>query len=357
MGDTKNPVTFASFQMVDTLAPFKRKYFNLNQTNTPYAKLEPDLILDAVESVGFCCSGSLFPLNSFENRVYQIGIQNAEPIIAKFYRPGRWTNEAIIEEHEFSLELARLEIPVVAPLVLPSGKTLHTYQDYRFALFPRQGGRPLELDNLEQLEWMGRFIGRIHAVGACRPFQHRIKLDAETYGHEPYRFLLEHDFIPDEIKQNFCAITETVLQKIEKRFQQVGQLTYIRLHGDCHAGNVLWNNNGPQIVDLDDCLMGPAIQDIWMLLSGSKHDTDLQLDHILGGYRQFYDFNIRELQLIEAMRTLRMIHYSAWLAKRWEDPAFPLNFPWFNTARYWQDQLQNLRDQADLIDLDYDYED
>ncbi|OGT42951.1 MAG: stress response serine/threonine protein kinase YihE [Gammaproteobacteria bacterium RIFCSPHIGHO2_12_FULL_40_19] len=324
----------------------------MNQTNTPYANLEPDLILNAVESLSFHCTGSLFPLNSYENRVYQIGIEDAEPLIVKFYRPFRWTNEAIIEEHQFALELVTHEIPVIAPLAIQSGDTLHTYQGFRFALFPRQGGRALELDNLEQLEWMGRFIGRLHAVGACQAFQHRIKLDTQSYGHEPYHFLLEHDFIPQELKQNFCDITETVLQKIQQRFLQVDPVAYIRLHGDCHAGNVLWNSLGPQIVDLDDCLMGPAIQDIWMLLSGSKQDTDLQLNHILRGYRKFHDFNSRELQLIEAMRSLRMIHYSSWLAKRWEDPAFPLNFPWFNTARYWQDQLQNLRDQAELLDCD-----
>ncbi len=324
----------------------------LDQTNTPYANLAPDLILNAIESLSFRCTGSLFPLNSYENRVYQIGIEDAESLIAKFYRPGRWTNEAIIEEHQFAAELVTYEIPVIAPLANSHGETLHTYQNFRFALFPRKSGRALELDNLEQLEWMGRFIGRLHAVGACQPFQHRITLDTQSYGHEPYQFLLQHDFIPQELKHNFCEITETVLQKIEHRFLQVGHLPSIRLHGDCHAGNVLWNNLGPQIVDLDDCLMGLAIQDIWMLLSGNKHDTDLQLKHILRGYREFHDFNHQELQLIEAMRSLRMIHYAGWLAKRWEDPTFPLNFPWFNTPRYWQNQLQNLRDQAYLLDLD-----
>lgn len=327
----------------------------MNQISAPYANLEPDLILNAVESLGFHCSGSLFPLNSFENRVYQIGIEDAEPLIAKFYRPGRWSNESIIEEHQFAQELLEHEIPVIAPLAIQGGVSLHHYQDFRFSLFARKGGRALELDNLDQLEWMGRFIGRLHAVGACRPFQHRIVLDLTTYGHQPYQFLLEHDFIPPELKHNFCDITERILEKIEQRFRQTGEINYIRLHGDCHAGNVLWNGTGPHIVDLDDCLMGPAIQDIWMLLSGSKHDIDLQLDCILSGYQEFHDFNFRELQLIEVMRTLRMMHYSSWLAKRWQDPAFPLNFPWFNTPLYWQNQLQHLRDQADLLDLDDEY--
>jgi Ser/Thr protein kinase RdoA (MazF antagonist) len=320
----------------------------LDNINTPYTNLDPNLILDAVESIGFHCTGSLFALNSYENRVYQVGIRDTVPLIAKFYRPLRWSDESIIEEHQFALELAHQEIPVIAPLVIRD-ETLHSYHDYRFALFPRQGGRPLEFDNLEHLEWMGRFIGRIHAVGAVHPFQHRLRLDVQTYGYHPYQFLLTHDFIPAELKHNFCHTVETLLLMIEQSLQSVEPINYIRLHGDCHAGNVLWNSNGPQFVDLDDCLMGPAIQDIWMLLSGSREQIDLQLRHILLGYREFYDFNPREIPLVETLRTLRMIHYSGWLAKRWEDPAFPLNFPWFNTPRYWQDQLQHLNEQATLF--------
>jgi Ser/Thr protein kinase RdoA (MazF antagonist) len=318
--------------------------------STPYANLDPVLILDAVESLGFRCSGGLTPLNSFENRVYQVGIEDEAPIIAKFYRPGRWSDEAIIEEHQFALELRAHDIPVVAPIESKNGETLHHYTDFRFALFPRQGGRALEVDNMDHLEWMGRFIGRLHAVGACKPFQHRIQLNVTTYGEQPYQFLLENNFIPEELKHNYCATVEDILQKISQRFNTIGDIALIRLHGDCHAGNVLWNDKGPQIVDLDDCLMGPAIQDIWMLLSSTrKQEVDIQLDYILEGYQEFYDFNWREIKLIEALRTLRMIHYSGWLARRWEDPAFPLNFPWFNTARYWQEQLHHLREQADLL--------
>lgn len=319
----------------------------LDNINTPYTNLDPSLILDAVESIGFHCTGRLFALNSYENRVYQVGIEDTAPVIAKFYRPLRWSDESILEEHQFALELVNQEIPVIAPLVIHD-KTLHFYRDYRFALFPSQGGRPLELDNLEHLEWMGRFIGRIHAIGAAHPFQHRLRLDVQSYGYQPYQFLLMHDFIPAELKHNFCRTVETLLLKIEQSFQSVAPIEYIRLHGDCHAGNVLWNN-GPKFVDLDDCLMGPAIQDIWMLLSGSREQIDLQLRHILLGYREFNDFNPREIHLVETLRTLRMIHYSGWLAKRWEDPAFPLNFPWFNTPRYWQDQLQHLNEQATLF--------
>ncbi len=317
--------------------------------NTPYANLNPDLILNAVESIGFHCNGSLFALNSYENRVYQIGIEENTPIIAKFYRPGRWSDAAILEEHQFALELAAHEIPVIAPLAISNGNTLHYYQDFRFAVFPRQGGRALELDNLEQLEWMGRFIGRLHAVSACKPFKHRIQLNIQSYGYDAHRFLVENGFIPEYLKHNYCYTAEKLLEEVAQAFEQVGPIENIRLHGDCHAGNVLWRDAGPHIVDLDDCLMGPAVQDIWMLLSGNPEQVALELEKILPSYREFHDFNPRELYLVEALRALRMLHYSAWLAKRWEDPAFPLSFPWFNTPQYWQQQLQNLQEQVELI--------
>jgi len=325
--------------------------------STPYANLDPVLILDAVESLGFRCTGGLSPLNSFENRVYQIGIEDEAPIIAKFYRPGRWTDAAIIEEHQFALELRHHEIPVVAPLESKNGDTLHQFGDFRFALFPRQGGRPLEVDNMDHLEWMGRFLGRLHAVGACKSFAHRIQLNVETYGEQPYRFLLENNFIPKELKHNYCATMDEIIIRLRDQFAAVGDIRTLRLHGDCHAGNVLWNDHGPHIVDLDDCLTGPAIQDIWMLLSSTnKPDVELQLACILEGYEEFYDFNRAEIRLVEALRTLRMIHYAGWLAKRWEDPAFPLNFPWFHTPRYWQDQLHHLREQLDLLQIEEDDE-
>lgn len=322
--------------------------------NTPYSNLNPDLILEAIDHLGFKCDGSIVALNSYENRVYQVGMEEAAPLIAKFYRPLRWSNAGILEEHAFAAELMSHEIPVVGPLSV-NGQTLHTHQDYRFTLFPRQGGRALELDNLEQLEWMGRFIGRLHAVSACQPFQHRLTLDVTSYGHQPYQFLLTNDFLPAEIKTEYNTAVTELLEKIQQQFLQVGKINVIRLHGDCHAGNVLWNTNGPQIVDLDDCLMGPAVQDIWMMLtSNTEPDMQIQLDHILRGYRKFYDFNPRELHLIESLRSLRMLHYSAWLAKRWEDPAFPLNFPWFNTLDYWRRQLQHLHEQSNLINQSYE---
>jgi Ser/Thr protein kinase RdoA (MazF antagonist) len=320
-------------------------------SETPYQNLNPSLILDAIESVGYRCNGSLFPLNSYENRVYQIGIEDADPLIAKFYRPGRWSDEAILEEHQFSLELLSHEIPVVAPLVSNNDQTLHSFADFRFAIFPRKGGRALELDDNEQLEWMGRFIGRLHAVGAVRPFLHRITLDPQTYGYKPYQFLLDQNFIPFETLSVYQETVANILTRIDAIFASAGKVPQIRLHGDCHASNVLWSPTGPHIVDLDDCLMGPAIQDIWMLLSGANpQETKAQLALILKGYRKFHDFKIAEAKLIEALRTLRMIHYTGWLAKRWQDPTFPLNFPWFNTDQYWREQLQNLRQQMFVLE-------
>lgn len=317
-------------------------------STAPYDNLDPDFILKAIESVGFLCNGSLLALNSYENRVYQVGIEEAQPLIAKFYRPLRWSNEAILEEHQFALELAEHEIPVVAPWCSSDQKTLHEYHGHRFALFPRWGGRALEFDSFEQLAWMGRFLGRLHAIGACKSFQHRTQLSVKSYGDVPYRFLLEQNFIPAFLKENYCRVVESLLQKIDLRFKEAGRLTMIRLHGDMHVGNVLWRDEGPHIVDLDDCMMGPAIQDIWMLLSGEATQA-IQLETILNGYREFHDFDSRELHLIEALRALRMLHYSAWLARRWQDPAFPINFPWFNTPHYWQEQLYNLQDQCDIL--------
>ena len=322
----------------------------LNHDNqTPYAQLDPSTILNAIESLSFFCTGSLLALNSYENRVYQIGIEDKPPLIAKFYRPNRWSAAAILEEHQFSLELVEHEIPIIAPLII-NGQTLHHYQEFKFALFPRRGGHALEVDNNEQLKWMGRFIGRLHRVSASKSFTQRIQLNPQSYGHSPYTLLIEQHFIPDYLMPNFCRTVETALQKTKQVFDFVGSSDQIRLHGDCHAGNVLWSESGPHIVDLDDCLMGPAIQDIWMLLSGTPKQMDSQLEMILQGYCEFHDFNWRERHLIEALRTLRMLHYSGWLAKRWADPAFPINFPWFNTPVYWQNLMSDLNEQIELLD-------
>ena len=326
---------------------------NVNAT-TPFSGLTPDSVLNALESVGLRGDGRLLALNSYENRVYQIGMEEGPPLVAKFYRPARWTDAAILEEHAFVHELAEQEIPVVPALSLAQGRTLHTYDGFRFAVFPKHGGRAPELDDPSTLEWMGRFIGRIHAVGAVHPFSERPTLDIYSFGEEPRDYLLSHGFIPADLEQVYRGVVSQALDNVRRSFDRAGNVATLRLHGDCHAGNVLWteqeNGHGPHFVDFDDSRMGPAIQDLWMLLSGERADMTRQLADLLAGYECFYDFNPAELHLIEALRTLRLIHYAAWLARRWDDPAFPAAFPWFNTQRYWQDRILELREQIALMD-------
>lgn len=316
----------------------------------PYDNLTPDVILDAIESMGFAVDGSLFPLNSYENRVYQIGLNEGDDLIAKFYRPLRWTDEAILEEHQFSHELAEQEIPVIAPLNI-DGQSLFIFEGYRFALFPKRGGRSPELDNEEHLKWLGRFMGRLHAVGRTARFQHRPTLTVKRLGYDSYHYLSENNYIPDYLQHNYCLVVEEILQKVSNRFEACGA-SNIRIHGDCHPGNILWTPKGPHFVDLDDTMMGPAIQDLWMLLSGDQGQMEKQFKVIMEGYNMFSNFDSAELSLIEPLRALRQLHYSAWLARRWDDPAFPLHFPWFNTSRYWEDHLNDLRQQNMLLDED-----
>jgi Ser/Thr protein kinase RdoA (MazF antagonist) len=317
----------------------------MTENATPYAGLTPDLMLDAVESAGFRSDGRLLALNSYENRVYQVGIEESTPLIAKFYRPGRWSDAQILEEHAFTLELAEREIPVVTPLVINS-KTLHEFAGYRFSLTPRRGGRAPELDNPDVLEWMGRFLARIHAVGAIKPFAHRPTIDIAAFGEQPRDWLMTHDFLPADLRETWRSVIDQALLGVRACFERAGQVKNIRLHGDCHVGNVLYTDDGPHFVDFDDCRTGPAIQDLWMLLSGSREEMTRQLRDVLEGYEEFADFDRRELHLLEALRTLRLIHYSAWLAQRWDDPAFPIAFPWFNSQRYWQDRILELREQV-----------
>ena len=318
-------------------------------TSHPYDALTPDLILDAVETTGLRCDGRLLALNSYENRVYQVGVEESTPVIAKFYRPGRWPRAAILEEHGFGLELAAAELPVVPPLRDARDMTLHEHGGFQFSLSPRQRGRAPELDAGDTLEWMGRFIARIHATGALHSFEHRPALDLRTFGEEPLAFLLDNDFLPPDLRPAYESIARQALGQARECFERAGTVARIRLHGDCHAGNVLWAEDGPHFVDLDDARTGPAMQDLWMLLSGEREQMEQQLAAVLRGYREFHDFNPRELHLIEPLRTLRLIHYAGWLARRWDDPTFPLNFPWFNTQRYWQDQILALREQSALM--------
>jgi Ser/Thr protein kinase RdoA (MazF antagonist) len=306
-------------------------------------------VLDALDSIGLRGDGRLLALNSYENRVYQVGIEDDKPLVVKFYRPGRWSDEAILEEHAFTQELVTAEIPVVPPLAL-NGATLHHYQGFRFAVFTRHGGRAPELGDPAVLEWTGRFIGRIHAIGATRPFQHRPPLDIDTFGTEPCEFLQANDFIPPDLKASYDAIAKQALDGVRRSYDRAGELPQLRLHGDCHGGNVLWTDAGPHFVDFDDARMGPAIQDLWMMLSGERSEQVRQMSDILAGYEDFCEFNPRQMHLVEALRTLRLIHYSAWLARRWDDPAFPAAFPWFNTQRYWQDRILELREQVALMD-------
>lgn len=315
----------------------------------PYEQLTPDCILNAVETADYRCDGRLQALNSYENRVYQVWSEDGTPLIAKFYRPGRWSDAAIDEEHAFALELSGYEIPVVAPLVIRN-RTLHEHEGFRFALYPRRPGRTPELENEDTLRWLGRFIARIHAVGATRSFAHRPVLDVDNFGHEPSRFILDHDFIPPDLRDAYRSVVVDVLGRVVRCFERVGEVVHIRLHGDCHGGNILWTDEGPHFVDLDDARMGPAVQDLWMWLAGDRASMTAQLSAILDGYREFNDFNTAELALIEALRTLRMVHYAGWLARRWDDPAFPASFPYFNTQRYWQDHILALREQSALLD-------
>ncbi|MBN9422688.1 MAG: serine/threonine protein kinase [Candidatus Accumulibacter sp.] len=317
--------------------------------NTPFASLTPDTLLGALEGVGLRPDGRLLALNSFENRVYQVFMDEGAPLVVKFYRAGRWTDAAIGEEHDFVRELVEREIPVVAPLVI-DGRTLHRHADLRFAVFPRQGGRAPEFDRLETLEWMGRFIGRIHAIGALKPFAARPVLGIHTFGEEPRDFLRAGDFLPPELADVYFGVVDQALDGVRRCFDRAGKVATLRLHGDCHAGNVLWTDAGPHFVDFDDARMGPAVQDLWMLLSGERGEQVRQFAEVLAGYEDFCDFDTRELHLVEALRTLRLIHYAGWLARRWDDPAFPAAFPWFNTQRYWQDRILELREQIALMD-------
>lgn len=305
-----------------------------------YSALTPDLILDAIESVGIYPESGLLALNSYENRVYQFRGEGLTRYVVKFYRPERWSREQIQEEHDFSFELAESEIPVVAPMRF-NGASLLEYKGFLFSIFPSAGGREFEVDNLEQLEWVGRFMGRTHQLAKATHFQHRPTITTQSYLHEPRQVLFDSGFIPDYLHASFFTVLDQLIAECTRQYQPK---SLTRLHGDCHPGNILWRD-GPIFVDLDDSRMGPAVQDLWMMLSGDRQEQLLQLDVLLEGYSEFCEFDNDELSLIEPLRAMRMVHYMAWLTKRWQDPAFPHNFPWFNTSRYWEDQVLALKEQ------------
>ena len=315
---------------------------------TPYSELSPETVLDAIEAAGFSCDGRVLALNSYENRVYQIGIEDAAPVVAKFYRPARWSDAAIREEHAFACELAAQEIPVVAPL-LREGATLHIHRGFRYAVFPRRGGRWPELGTADDREWVGRFLGRIHAVGRAARFYERSRLSMESLGRQSRDFVLEGDWMPDYLATKYADVTLELLQEVEVRAEGWRGAALGRILGDCHRGNILWTDQGPHFVDLDDCLTGPAIQDLWMLLAGGREEMRTQLNDLLKGYEQFLPFDRSEIALIEPLRALRMIHYSAWLARRWHDPAFPRAFPWFAEPRYWEQHYRSLEEQLAAV--------
>ncbi|NQZ81645.1 MAG: serine/threonine protein kinase [Colwellia sp.] len=310
-----------------------------------FTSLSPDLILDGLESVGFEVDSGLLALNSYENRVYQFHDEQLNKYVTKFYRPQRWSEAQIREELDFALELDKSELPFVAPIQI-EGESLFSHKGYQFAVYPCRGGRIFEVDNLEQLEWMGRFIARIHAVAAQKTFVHRPTFSTAEMLYKAQNIIEKSGFVPSSLTLPFFTILEQVIEIAVKQYQPQ-QL--IRLHGDCHAGNILWTDKGPHFVDLDDCRMGPAIQDLWMMLSGDRQEQLLQLDTILMGYEEFFTFESNQLVLIESLRTMRVVNYMAWLCKRWQDPAFPRNFPWFDTEKYWEQQILMLKEQMFVL--------
>jgi len=331
-------------------------------SQTPFADLTPEAVLDALDAVGLYGDGRLIQLNSYENRVFQVYLESGEVVVPKFYRPGRWSDSQILEEHGFSAELASAEIPVVGPLTLQVGprsrhpvslsgapSTLAHSMGQRYSVSPRRSGRAPELEDASALEWIGRFVGRMHAIGASRAFMHRGRLDTDTYGRSPRDYLLEHGWLPPEVLPHWRSAACAALDEVQRAFDDLPNLRTLRLHGDCHPGNILWSEAGPHFVDLDDALTGPAVQDLWMLLSGDRASMTRQLAAVLSGYEDFMDFDWRELRLVEPLRTLRMIHHSAWIARRWNDPAFPIAFPWFEGSAYWSQQTTQLNEQIDAM--------
>jgi Ser/Thr protein kinase RdoA (MazF antagonist) len=316
----------------------------------PYKDLSPDAVLNAIDQAGYRTDGRVLALNSYENRVYQVGIEDSKPLVAKLYRPGRWSDAAILEEHDFTTMLAGQEIPVIPPLSGADGRTLFEAGAFRFALYPRTGGRAPELDNPDHLLQLGRTLARLHNFGAVQPFRHRPELNIHSFAVEPSRYILDNGFIPADLNEAYSTLIADLIQRIEICFDRAGTYSSIRLHGDCHLGNILWDRDAPLLVDFDDARMGPAVQDLWMLLSGDRAYMTARLFDLLDGYCEFRDFDPVELRLIEPLRTLRMIHYAGWIARRWHDPAFPLAFPWFNTQRYWEDHILSLREQAAMLD-------
>ncbi|MEM8594303.1 MAG: serine/threonine protein kinase [Pseudomonadota bacterium] len=315
---------------------------------TPFSGLTPDAVCDAIEAQGYLVDGRILALNSYENRVYQVGLDDASPLIAKFYRPERWTQAQILEEHAFCFELAESDFPVVPPLVHSNGSSLASFNGLYIALFERKGGRAPELDNFDHLFSLGQHVAKIHGIGKQASFTHRPALTVQSYGKNSVDYLMAH-FIPGSLKDAYATLCSDLLSLITDAFDDFPEGDFIRCHADCHLGNMLWRDDSPHFVDFDDARMAPPIQDIWMLLSGDKQQQQLQLAELLEGYELFQEFDDRQLSLIEPLRTLRMLHHCAWLARRWEDPSFPMHFPWFNTERFWGEHILQLKEQFSAL--------
>ncbi|HUN26400.1 MAG TPA: serine/threonine protein kinase [Steroidobacteraceae bacterium] len=315
---------------------------------TPFAGLAPEVVLDAAASVGIEADGRLLALNSYENRVYQLGAPEQRYVL-KFYRAARWSDAQIGEEHAFTHELAAAELPVAAPLAI-EGRTLLAYQGFRFAIFPWMRGRAPELDQPQAREMLGRALARLHRIGAVKPFAYRPTLTLERLGVAARAAVLASGLLPESLAERYGEASQRLLAQIAALMEEVGPVTQVRIHGDCHLGNLLWNEQGPVFVDLDDCMMGPRVQDLWMLLSGAPYEQQSQWEELLAGYRQFADFDFREVRLIEALRGLRMLHHAGWVAQRWSDPAFPRAFPWFGEVRNWESYVTDLYEQSITID-------
>jgi Ser/Thr protein kinase RdoA (MazF antagonist) len=319
-----------------------------DSTVQPFAGLTPEVVLDAASASGLEPDGRLFALNSYENRVYQLG-SDTRTLVLKFYRPRRWSDAQISEEHEFTQELAAAELPVAAPLVI-GGQTLLRFSDFRFAAFPFMRGRAPELDAPEARQILGRSLARLHQVGSLRPFAVRPHIGVERLGWEARAHVLASELLPPRLHERYASVSATLLERVSGSFAAVGAVSEIRLHGDCHLGNLLWNEQGPVFVDLDDCAMGPRVQDLWMMLAGSPDEQQHQWAELLEGYRQFADFDYSQVRLIEPLRSLRMLHHAAWVAHRWGDPAFPRAFPWFGEERYWEGYVIDLIEQMAQIE-------
>ncbi|WP_115720483.1 serine/threonine protein kinase [Gallaecimonas mangrovi] len=307
-----------------------------------FSDLTPDTILNALEELGIWVSSGLLPLNSFENRVYQFLDDDRQRWVVKFYRPGRWSNEQIQEEHDFAAELAAAEVPVVAPAI-HQGQSLHQSQGYRLALYRSVGGRPVEIANLDTLDTLGQYLGRLHQQGSAKAFRYREALDPEVLLANAVAAIGQCQHIPDYLRAPLDAILKPLVDATLQAFAKV-QVPSLRLHGDCHAGNFLEGSQGLFVLDLDDARQGPAMQDLWMLLSGSRHEQESQLAVLVEAYEQFMDFDSRQLQLVAPLQALRQVQHLGWLALRWGDPAFPLAFPWFAEPRHWENQVLNFKE-------------